>query len=310
VHVFDEDSIHAINGALAAGRPLLLRGEPGTGKSQLARAAAQELGWPLVSIVIDSRVESRDLLWSFDAVARLAAAQIASATHIRPEALDEVNFVDPGPLWWAFNWADAKRQQERYGKPSRFVPPEYDIPSSWSSTDSGQSVVVLIDEIDKADPDVPNGLLEALGEGRFCPLGRASPVRVPDTGHPPLVIITSNEECALPDAFLRRCFALQLALPEDPKDPDKLQRYFSERIGPAHFPEVDARVLQEAARQLSRDRREASDKGWPKPGQAEYLDLIRAVVRPCPNDMARQLEWLGVLSKFVYQKHSNQVPTR
>jgi hypothetical protein len=111
-HVFDANSIDAVNAALAARRPLLVRGEPGTGKSQLARAVAEYLGRPLITHVVDSRTEARDLLWEFDAVARLAEAQLQGALG-RPGPVDEKalraelapeRFVRPGALWWALNW--------------------------------------------------------------------------------------------------------------------------------------------------------------------------------------------------------------
>jgi len=116
VHVFEESAIDAVNAALAARRPLLVRGEPGIGKSQLARAAAAALGRAYVSCVVDARTESRDLLWQFDAVTRLAEAQLAHAGHETAEAvrgrLAVRYFVIPGPLWWVFNWESARSQAE------------------------------------------------------------------------------------------------------------------------------------------------------------------------------------------------------
>ncbi len=99
VHVFDAESVDAVNAALAAGRPLLVRGEPGTGKSQLARAAAGGLGRPLVSTVIEARTEARDLLWSFDTVARLAEAQVQGALAGRDEAATRRALRRCG-RWW------------------------------------------------------------------------------------------------------------------------------------------------------------------------------------------------------------------
>ncbi len=129
-HVFDRESAQAIRAALASRRPLLVRGEPGVGKTQLAAAAAYVLKRPLVARVVDSRTESRDLLWTFDAVMRLADAQTASAflpamRTFRSESgepsaeqlsftkqdlrklLDVADYVRPGPLWWAFDWDSA-----------------------------------------------------------------------------------------------------------------------------------------------------------------------------------------------------------
>lgn len=311
VHVFDEGSIDAVNAALAAGRPLLLRGEPGTGKSQLAYAVAKELELPLVSTVIDSRTEARDLLYRFDAVARLAAAQVAGAFKLELADLAEACFVMPGPLWWAYDWNGAASQQALYERrgskqsssessATRKLVPEAmpERPQGWQP---GYGAVVLIDEIDKADPDLPNGLLEALGDGRFTPLGAP---RVELAGTPPLVLITSNEERALPDAFVRRCLVLELALPSAR---DAFIVHLARRIGPAHFPSVEADVLVKAAELLDDDRRTARSRGWPLPGQAEYLDLVRAVTRgPRVGDVKSQLDALERLSRFTYKKQPSE----
>ena len=109
-HVFDEDSIEAVNAALAAGRPLLLRGEPGSGKSQLARAVASVLNWPFLSRVVNGRFEPEDLLYRFDAVARLSEAQMGKKTG---EELKAENFLLPEALWWALSSDSAKDQYEK-----------------------------------------------------------------------------------------------------------------------------------------------------------------------------------------------------
>ena len=119
-HVYEERAVRALNAALAACRPLLVRGEPGTGKSQLARAAAHSLGRPLVSQVVDARTTARDLLWTFDAVARLGTAQllgalrsvVGTAEGALERKLNERNFVRPGPLWWALDWKEAEMQAD------------------------------------------------------------------------------------------------------------------------------------------------------------------------------------------------------
>ena len=111
VHQFDEDSINALKTALAAQRPLLLRGNPGTGKSQLARAAAIALERLFVYDVVNAHTESQDLLWRFDAVARLAEAQSLQGQECtqeeRKEVLDSKRYISPGPLWWALSWQSA-----------------------------------------------------------------------------------------------------------------------------------------------------------------------------------------------------------
>ena len=293
VHVFDQDSIEAVNAALAARRPLLVRGEPGIGKSQLARAAAKALDRAYVPFVVDARTESRDLLWHFDAVARLAEAQFCGALreHSHPHELQRQlsveNFIRPGPLWWVFDWQDAQKQADHVGSP---VPPQPD------DGEPENGAVVLIDEIDKAESDVPNGLLEALGAGRFTPQGRSDAVAI--TGTMPLVLITTNEERALPDAFVRRCLVLYLSLPDAGKP---LIDLLVER-GSAHFPKADTEVLRVAAELLDRDRAEAKrEHVSPLPGQAEYLDLVRAVLE-LDAEPDRQKELLHRVAKYVLKK--------
>ncbi|MBF0371646.1 MAG: AAA family ATPase [Magnetococcales bacterium] len=299
VHVFDTDSIEAVNAALAARRPLLVRGEPGIGKSQLAHAVAVELGRAYVSHVVDARTEPGDLLWQFDAVERLAEAQLASALGLDPDRISERLAIDrylrPGPLWWAFDWQDAKGRA-RHGNLGTFEEPE-----GWNAQSDG--AVILIDEIDKAETDVPNSLLEALGAGRFTPPGRIEPIRM--TGVPPLVMITTNEERALPDAFLRRCLVLFLELPVDD---DKLVAFLTRR-GSRHFPAANKGVLKAAALQLAADRLEARNRNWfPLPGQAEYLDLVRAVLALHPDDPRGQRRTLKRIGRFALRKHP-EAPT-
>jgi MoxR-like ATPase len=295
VHVFEEREIKAIKAALAAGRPLLVRGEPGIGKSQLARAAAKVMKRAYVQHVVDSQTESRDLLWRLDALQRLGEAQLAGALRkadpdgVRKRLAVE-RFLSPGPLWWAFNWTSAADQAKLSGAPA---------PTLAGEADSKNGCVVLIDEIDKAESEVPNGLLEALGSGEIIPPGRAEPVRV--TTPLPLVIITTNEERTLPDAFLRRCLVLALALPKDDK---KLADKLVER-GAAHFPEAKESVLRKAAELLVEDRRAASEERLrPLPGQAEYLDLLRAVLNLYPKSVKQQTDALKDLAEFTLRKHA------
>ena len=111
IHQFDSKSINALKAALAAQRPLLLRGDPGTGKSQLARAAAVALNRLFVYEVVNAHTESQDLLWRFDAVGRLAEAQTLQGQHCSPEhlkqTLDSKRYISPGPLWWGLDWESA-----------------------------------------------------------------------------------------------------------------------------------------------------------------------------------------------------------
>lgn len=294
VHLLDAAAIHAVNAALAAGRPLLVRGEPGIGKSQLARAAARKLGRALVTHVIDSHTESRDLMWTFDAIKRLADAQIAGALRKEVDAAEAklavANYLHPGPLWWAFHWDDALRQAEKVGAGK----PAQQDGGEWTN-----GVVVLLDEIDKAETEVPNGLLEALGAREFTPLGRCEPVRA--QGHPPLVIITTNEERSLPDAFLRRCMVLFLSLPEE----DTALIAFLKERGAVHFPDTEELVIHKAAEMLVADRHAAKEAQIrPYPGQAEYLDLLRAVTTLEPGNTKRQEELLEIVRPYTLRKQS------
>jgi len=265
-HCFEEQSVAAIRAALGARRPLLVRGEPGVGKSQLAKAAARALQRPLVSHVVTGRTEARDLHYRFDAVARLAQAQVLAlaAKHAADglDLLDEQKYVQPGPLWWVFNWdsADAQNGATRV----HGVRPE-DPDPAWKWKKETGSVVLLLDEIDKADPDVPNDLLVPLGDNTF---------RVEETGvdvyrtRELFVVITTNDERELPPAFLRRCVVAVLDRPRG----DRLVA-----IARAHHPEVSdamVRTVEEAADRFA----EESEKvpGARKPGTAEILDALRA----------------------------------
>jgi len=324
VHVLAAEEIDAVNAALAARRPLLVRGEPGIGKSQLARAAAKALGRVFLSQVVDSRTESRDLLWHFDAVARLADAQIFGALGafgVRRAPPDPVQaadacaadwqvleaaarvrlavsrYVQPRALWWAFDWSGALVQAHALGIES---PPQPD------EGDPDKGALVLIDEIDKAESDVPNGLLEALGAGSFTPFGRQTPVTA--VGEPPLVVITTNEERTLPDAFLRRCLVLHLRLPRE------RERLIDQLMGraAAHFPGADPEILRRAADLLVEDREIARREHWlPLPGQAEYLDLVRAVLALAgAGPGAAGLTAADILDQvagFVLRKHPESV---
>jgi MoxR-like ATPase len=152
---------------------------------------------------------------------------------------------------------------------------------------------VLIDEIDKAEIDVPNGLLEALGEGSFQPEVLDAPVRADSI--PPFVVITSNRERGLPDAFVRRCVVMRMALPDDDT---KLRTLLVER-GRAHS-KLPPEVLGQAADLLIKDRK-ASTKP-PHPGQAEYLDLLRAVEEQLTKDGPSAADLLGRIEPYLLRK--------
>ena len=291
-HVFEQRDVDAIEAALSARRPLLIRGEPGVGKTQLALAVAKSLGWGFRQMVVDSRTEARDLKWSEDLVARLANAQLVGALKDSDEAnqartrigLD--HYVTPGPLWWAFDWSDAKQQAEHV---------RASVPPDPPGCDPSKGVVILIDEIDKAESELPNGLLEALGSREFTPAGRSGPIRAQRW---PLVVITTNEERRLPDAFIRRCVVHDMRLPDDT---EALKTFLIAR-GRAHFKDAETEILEKAATMTSEDRAAcAKQRLWPLPGQAEYLDLLRAVLGGDKNGDA--MDRLNRLHPYFLRKH-------
>lgn len=303
-HIFEPEDVEAVNAALAAGRPLLVRGEPGVGKSQLARAAAVGLGRAFVAEVIDARTEGRDLQWTFDAVQRLADAQLRGADpetwrkraaggdnpeNGDPEDdLDERRYVRPGPLWWAFDWQGAAEQAVQSGAT---------VPIQPDQCSPEQGTVVLLDEIDKADSSVPNALLGCLGDGLFTVPGG---VAVTCGTTEPLVVVTTNEERSLPDAFLRRCLVHQMRLPRDQQG---LFEWLIKR-GRAHFADrIEDSVMARAAELLWADRQAMLREGLAPPGGAEYLDLLRILDERAKEDTERQLKLLDVVGGFVLRKH-------
>lgn len=306
-HLFDEDSVLAVQTALAVGRPLLLRGEPGIGKSQLARAAAAVLGVPFLYHVVDERCERDDLLYTYDAVARLAEAQVAALTAKDSQndwraELAECHFVRPGVLWWAFNWADAAQRAKAFHERLRrqWTPPQ--APKNWPEKADQRACgpVVLIDEIDKADPSVPNGLLECLGNEGFHTAQLGHSVRLADGGKPPLIILTTNEERELPAAFLRRCLVLHLRFPED--QPAAVQFLVDRAKALRKTTGISEAVCREVAECIVSDRAERRSR-TALPGAAEFLELLRALHRHAPGDEAAQRDRLQKIKAFVLTKH-------
>jgi MoxR-like ATPase len=262
----------AVEVALTTGRPLLLRGEPGTGKSSLAPYVARRLGWRYYEYVVTSATMASDLLWRFDAVRRLADAQ---AQKVKPES----EYVEPGVLWWALDRQAAVSQAALAGT----VEPD----RATNEARDPHRAIVLIDEIDKAHPDVPNGLLVALGSNQITVPYLASPITIDANrkGAAPLsipkkvevspiqIVITTNEERELPAAFVRRCVTYALDHP-GPKDLVEIARAQFDRPKEP-FKAADAKLALAIAKRLETLRSEAP-AGSHRPSTAEFLDAFRA----------------------------------
>lgn len=290
VHHFTVPSLWALDMAIETGRPLLIRGEPGIGKSQIARAAAEVLKVRFLSFVVNERTERDDLLFHYDAVARLAAIQVRQSAPVSPsaeendglpESLRENSFVRPGVLWWALNWKSAKRQADLFSRCCRPCPEPCPQPLTQGKSKPLCGPVVLIDEIDKADPSVPNGLLECLGTDGFRSPQLTDAVSIEDPALRPLIILTTNEERELPPAFLRRCLVITIAFP---KAADEATRFLlDERVRPNYTAEqISDGVCHRVISELLNERAMTADRqieGSYGPGAAEFLDIIQALVK-------------------------------
>lgn len=302
-HQWSEDEARAVQIALATRRPLLLRGEPGCGKTQLAKAVAQELGWKYLVEVVHPRMEPQDLIYRFDAVKRLALAH----TNATTKEIDSLAFYEPGVLWKALDWQSAQKAGK--WQDSQEADTEKEIPCG---------TVVCIDEIDKADADVPNSLLEVFGERQISLPSPLPTLSWPQETQgntppqlPPLIILTTNEDRMLPAPFLRRCVVLTLKTESD--NPV----WLVEKRGQAHYssenndqksrPYLSKELMVKAADLLVQDRAGFKAAQLPLPGVAEYLDLLRAL-----HQLQTELKWsdsqinerLDQLSRYVYRKHA------
>jgi MoxR-like ATPase len=256
-YVFDDKIVLAVNTAMATGRALLVRGDSGVGKSSLAAAIAAQLGWRKLDRVISSRTEARDLLWEVDHLRRLQDAHDTDVVLGEPG-----DYVQPGILWWAFDALSAEAQYARAGGKG----PRFD--GSQPGQGKAGPAVVLLDEIDKADPDLPNNLLVPLGSLKFLSEPTQEWVAAkPETA--PLLVITSNDERELPAAFLRRCIELVIELPLEPRLLE---------IGGRRFPQIPE-ARRKLVLQLILDSKPKDWLGRARPVPAEYLDALRAVAR-------------------------------
>jgi MoxR-like ATPase len=279
VYVFhNRDVILAVNVALATGRPLFVRGVSGSGKSSLARSLARIMKRRYYERVISSRTQLRDLLWSVDELQRLRDARQEGAD------LGLEQYIQPGTLWWAFDPVSASKMG-RAVDPTILDWREGKLPVEELAK---LSAVVLLDEIDKADPDLPNDLLVPLGSLQFDVEDiEGDPIAAPKETAPEkrlLVVITTNEEREMPPAFLRRCVVLTLPAPTQ----ETLVK-----IASAHFRDAKDTTRFEA---IAKKIMAASTQ----PSVAEYLDAIRASegLDVMPDDAA---DWAS-LSKLVLWK--------
>ncbi|MDP9119821.1 MAG: MoxR family ATPase [Acidobacteriota bacterium] len=275
IYVHDDVLKLAAEVALATGRPLLLRGKPGTGKSSFAAYLARRLGWRYYEHVFTARSQAQDLLWRFDAVRRLGDAQVRRRED---PPLHDADYVEPGVLWWVFDRASALRRGASPEHPVRNLAVE--PLSEFNAGRSPDHAVVLLDEIDKADPDVPNNLLVPLGSLQF---------RVDETGavirrHPQagegervsrlLVVLTTNEERDLPQAFLRRCVVHKLEEPDLERLVTIARRHFDWPGEPLTGDRLE--LCRALAGKILELRIQALELGVRPPSTAEFLDAVRA----------------------------------
>jgi len=226
-YVATDDLRLAVNAAITLSRPLLIKGEPGTGKTRLAEEVARGLGVPLLEWHVKSTTKAQQGLYEYDAVSRLRDSQLGD-----PKVQDIANYIVPGMLWQAFA--------------------------------SDTPVVLLIDEIDKADIEFPNDLLRELDRMEFYVYETRQLIKAKQR---PLVFITSNNEKDLPDAFLRRCFFHYIRFP----DKDTMAQ-----IVEVHYPGIKKALLKEALEAFFAVREVPGLKK--KPSTSELLDWLKLLL--------------------------------
>lgn len=226
-YVATDDLKVAVNAAVTLQRPLLIKGEPGTGKTVLAHEMSKSLGVPLLEWHIKSTTKAQQGLYEYDAVARLRDSQLGEA-----RATEVKNYIKKGKLWEAFT--------------------------------APERCILLIDEIDKADIEFPNDLLQELDRMEFFVYETGETIRAEQR---PIVVITSNNEKELPDAFLRRCFFHYIKFP----DGETMQR-----IVDVHFPGIKQSLISEALNIFYQLRETPGLKK--KPSTSELLDWLKLLL--------------------------------
>ncbi|WP_305855975.1 AAA family ATPase [Balneatrix alpica] len=226
-YIATEDLQMAVNAAVCLQRPLLVKGEPGTGKTQLAEEVARALGKPLLTWHIKSTTKAQQGLYEYDAVSRLRDSQLGD-----PRVQDISHYIVKGKLWEAFT--------------------------------APEQVVLLIDEIDKADIEFPNDLLQELDRMEFYVYETQQTIKAQQR---PIVIITSNNEKELPDAFLRRCFFHYISFPS---------RETLQQIVQVHYPQVEQRLVERALDVFFEIRTLNGLKK--KPSTSELIDWLKLLM--------------------------------
>jgi MoxR-like ATPase len=263
--------VEAVNLALRLNRPLLLEGEPGCGKSQLAAAVAYqfnkrypEIAWRYQLWNVQSTSKAQDGFYTYDYVGRLQAAQLAKEAVIIDEKNDPTNpenFIDWGPLGEAFR----SRQCEETNRPIR--------------------TIVLVDEIDKADRDLPNDLLLAIDQQKF-EIKDVRPRRWQSANKdaPPIIFITSNREKELPNAFLRRCLYHYVDFPET----ETLKKIINTRVD-----KLSEKIVEKALKrflELREDMEGDKDDGDKKISTSELIDWVKALYDYPPKEIEKMLD--------------------
>lgn len=257
----------AVDIALTINRPLLVAGVPGSGKSRLAEAMAAVLGWNYLNYTVTSRTRLEDLTADFDHLQRLSDANAKEGTGIKPDWA----YYKPGLFWWAFDKESAIRRGGSQEE-SKDLKVMLSYPGK-SNLRNENKTVLLIDEIDKAEPDLPNDLLEALDRRRFFdPKGELINAK---PGLELLTIITTNGERELPGAFVRRCVTLYL---DEPKQPE-LEKIAHDHFSHQEF-ELDKESFEEIVSTLAKkiiSLRAVTEKQDRRPASTgEFLDAVRA----------------------------------